>query len=224
MADLENMDKSVLEYYKDRSLNKLKHSEKEKGDILISVIITTYNRSDLLKRAIESILLQSYENIEIIVVDDNSTDDTKSVLVEYDSYIPVPFSYLINSNNQGPSVNRKKGLEMAHGDLVIFMDDDDFYCNINAFKSAIGYFQQYKNLSFVSGNTFIEEYLSEELTFKKMNVSGYISGKKYFTNLMIGWDKPKSTFSTIFKRKACIKLKHIRWKCLMIQQYTLKLY
>ena len=89
---------------------------------LISVIIPTYNRAHFLSAAIESVLNQTYKNIEIIVVDDGSTDDTQTVL--------EPFKYAIRylyTNNGGPAHARNVGMKAASGKYVAFLDSDDTY-------------------------------------------------------------------------------------------------
>jgi glycosyltransferase involved in cell wall biosynthesis len=86
----------------------------------VSIIIPTYNRSDLLGRAIESVLAQTYKNFNIIVVDDGSTDNTPSVVEIFGTAV----SY-IRQQNQGPSAARNRGISEATGDLVAFLDSDD---------------------------------------------------------------------------------------------------
>jgi glycosyltransferase involved in cell wall biosynthesis len=91
-------------------------------DPLVSVIIPTYNRSQYICYAIDSVLAQTYENIEIIVVDDGSTDDTRDILQLYDSKIKYIFQ-----NNSGPSTARNSGIKQANGDLIAFLDSDDIW-------------------------------------------------------------------------------------------------
>ena len=92
---------------------------------MVSVIIPTYNRRHLLEKALDSVFAQTYRNIEIIVVDDGSTDDTrcyvngsilenKNVLLEY-HYQP----------NRGPSAARNFGVSRAKGEYIKFLDSDD---------------------------------------------------------------------------------------------------
>lgn len=89
---------------------------------LVSIIIATYNRSDAVFRAIESVLNQTYKNIEIIVVDDGSTDNTAKILQE-------KFSGKIILNildkNQGATFARNAGLKIAKGEYSIVWDSDD---------------------------------------------------------------------------------------------------
>ena len=86
----------------------------------ISVIIPTYNRKETLKRAIQSVLMQSYTPYEIIVIDDGSDDGTKEWLK--DNYPNVKYIYQMNS---GVSSARNKGIKFARGDWIALLDSDD---------------------------------------------------------------------------------------------------
>ncbi|AGB38753.1 glycosyltransferase family 2 protein [Natronococcus occultus] len=89
---------------------------------LVSVVIPTYNRIDLLPKAIDSALRQTYNNLEIIVVDDCSTDGTRELLEErYESEI----QYLRHEKNRGGSAARNTGIEAASGEYIAFLDSDD---------------------------------------------------------------------------------------------------
>ena len=90
---------------------------------LISVIIPTYNRRDTIKRSIDSVLSQDYDNIELIIVDDNSTDNTKEIV---DSYGSDRIKYYFNNSDiHGAGVARNLGIDMANGELIAFNDSDD---------------------------------------------------------------------------------------------------
>lgn len=204
--NVENVDKSVLEFLEKKTIP-IGNIQKIYGDFMISVIITTYNRSELLLRAINSVFAQSYGNIEVIVVDDNSTDNTMSILKKIELESPVPFSYLKNLTNLGPSTSRKNGLEIATGRYVIFMDDDDYYCNQNVFLNAMDIFTKYRNLSFVAGNSFLEYEENKELEYHELNVKGYIKSIDYFKEMSLTLDKPRSTFSSIFTMRSIIDSK-----------------
>ena len=86
----------------------------------ISVIIPTYNRRNTLPRAVESVLNQTYKPIEIIVVDDGSTDGTKEMFSEM--YPLVRYIYQVNS---GVSSARNTGIKSASGDWIALLDSDD---------------------------------------------------------------------------------------------------
>jgi len=89
---------------------------------LVSVVITCYNYGQFLSEAIESVLSQSYKNIEIIVVDDGSTDNTKEAAGAYKGH--KNFHYLYQEN-QGVASARNIGLNNAKGTYLVFLDADD---------------------------------------------------------------------------------------------------
>ncbi|WP_052050949.1 glycosyltransferase family 2 protein [Leptolyngbya sp. KIOST-1] len=91
---------------------------------LISVVIPTFNRAYFLNKAIQSVLAQSYKNYEIIVVDDNSSDQTEEVVgqVKYPN-----FFYKKHSKNMGGGAARNSGIDMAKGDFIAFLDSDDIW-------------------------------------------------------------------------------------------------
>jgi len=86
----------------------------------ISVIIPVYNRENLVTSCIESILKQTYEHREIIVVDDGSTDNTLNVVKQYQNDIKI-----IHIKNGGSSAARNAGLNHASGDYIAYIDSDD---------------------------------------------------------------------------------------------------
>jgi glycosyltransferase involved in cell wall biosynthesis len=90
---------------------------------LVSIILPTYNRVDLLKNAVDSVLVQTYENFELIIVDDGSSDETLSFVKSLkDERIK-----LISQENMGRSRARNNGLQVAAGSLITFIDSDDLY-------------------------------------------------------------------------------------------------
>ena len=90
---------------------------------LISVIIPTYNRAHLIKRSVESVLNQTYKNLELIIVDDGSTDDTKKVIKSLNDERII----YIYQSNQGANAARNKGIENTKGKYIAFQDSDDIW-------------------------------------------------------------------------------------------------
>ena len=89
---------------------------------LVSVIITNYNYANFVGDAINSVINQSYPNIEIIVVDDGSQDDSIEVISEFKNRIR-----LIKKENGGVSSARNLGMDYAQGELLAFLDADDYW-------------------------------------------------------------------------------------------------
>ena len=88
----------------------------------VSVVIPTYNRADLLPRAIDSVLDQTHDDLELVVVDDGSTDNTEAVVESYDD---PRVRYVAHETNRGANVARNTGIEAADGEYVAFLDSDD---------------------------------------------------------------------------------------------------
>ena len=87
---------------------------------LVSVIIPTFNRANVIKRAVISVLNQTFSDFECIVVDDGSTDETDFVLSEFSSKIRV-----VKTENRGVAAARNFGAELAEGKFIAFLDSDD---------------------------------------------------------------------------------------------------
>lgn len=88
--------------------------------IKISVIIPTFNRALFLGAAIDSVLSQTYKNIELIVVDDGSNDNTKEILKSYGDKLKYCFQ-----ENKGPASARNRGIEESSAEFIAFLDSDD---------------------------------------------------------------------------------------------------
>jgi len=91
---------------------------------LISVITPTYNRADLLKETIKSVLNQTYQNFEYIIIDNESTDNTKEVVL---SFKDERIKYFRQKNMGGPASARNVGIKIAKGDYIAFVDSDDIW-------------------------------------------------------------------------------------------------
>ena len=93
---------------------------------LVSAIITTHNRQDLLIRAVKSVLSQTYKNMELIVVDDASDERADELLKEFD----LQYIYIPKEKSKGGNHARNIGILTAKGEYVAFLDDDDYWLPI----------------------------------------------------------------------------------------------
>jgi len=113
--------------------------------LLISIIIPTYNRSGLIIRSIKSALNQTYQNIEIIVVDDGSTDNTKEILTNYVDKKKIRYFY---QENQGPSAARNYAVKQSKGEYLAFLDSDDLW-ERKKLEKQLKYMRQHPKCSMV---------------------------------------------------------------------------
>nr|WP_320190538.1 glycosyltransferase [uncultured Desulfobacter sp.] len=106
---------------------------------MVSVIIPTFNRAWTLKRAIDSVLAQDYTHLEIIVIDDGSTDETEEVLAGYKDKIRI-----LVQENKGVSAARNHGIQESQGNFIALLDSDDAWeknklsCQMDFFQSNPG--------------------------------------------------------------------------------------
>jgi glycosyltransferase involved in cell wall biosynthesis len=89
---------------------------------LVSVVIPVFNGERFLREAVDSVLAQEYSPLEIIIVDDGSTDGTEALAKS----LPEPVRYL-RQTNKGPAAARNRGIELAQGNLIAFADADDLW-------------------------------------------------------------------------------------------------
>jgi glycosyltransferase involved in cell wall biosynthesis len=134
---------------------------------LVSVVIPAYNASLFIAETLNSVIKQTYPNIEIIVVNDGSSDNTDSVISAFSSEI----NYLIQTN-QGVSAARNKGLSIATGKYICFLDADDWFFP-NNIEKKVDLLEKDISIALVHGIV--------DVTDSKLNSSGsQLKGKSGF--------------------------------------------
>lgn len=128
------------------------------GNPLVSVIIPVYNTEKYLAESIESIFCQTYRPVELIVVDDGSTDGSAAVAQRY-----IPRLTYLSQEHSGSSAARNTGLQVAHGDFYSFLDADDIWTE-NKLMLQFAAFQSNTDLDAVFGQ--VEQFYSPELDEK----------------------------------------------------------
>lgn len=113
----------------------------------ISVIMPLYNAEQFVKKAIESILQQSFKDFELILIDDCATDNTLDVVSSIKS---SKIKIVNNEKNSGIAYSRNKGLELADGQYIALMDDDDLTVP-NRFETQIGYLETHNDIDVIGG-------------------------------------------------------------------------
>jgi len=115
---------------------------------LVSVIIATYNKGKYIKRAIESVLNQSYKNFELIIVDGGSTDNTKEIVQPYLADYRVRYIY---KKDKSPAEGRNNGIEIAKGKYIAILDSDDFWCDSKKLEKQIDFLEKNPEYVLVGG-------------------------------------------------------------------------
>lgn len=158
--------------------------------ILISIIIPCYNSMNTIHNTLNSILVQSYENYEIILVDDCSTDQTRKIITSYNN---PKIKVILLEKNQGVSNARNCGIKKAEGDYIVFIDSDDSISsnflqslvdNLESDKCLIRAFNFEENKEFSK-----EEYILKIITGKMLGVCwGYLIKKELCLNNLFDSD------------------------------------
>ncbi|MDC9721962.1 MAG: glycosyltransferase family 2 protein [Urechidicola sp.] len=168
-------------------------------EALITVIIPAYNSEKFIRRAIDSVLNQLYKNIEIIVIDDGSTDNTAKIIKSYADKVKY-----IYQENKGVASARNKGIINSNGTYIAFLDADD-YVLPNMYKQLIENAHK-SNADIVCCNFYQENDLGlRKIAFKKINQNLDLSKSNdlVFAAKHIG----NSCWNKLFKRSLIQNLK-----------------
>lgn len=175
----------------------------------ISIIIPTYNRASTIGRTIESFVAQTFKDWEMLVVDDFSTDDTRSILESF-SRNDSRIRYLLNERKKGPQGARNTGILHANSDWVCLFDSDDvaypqFLSKmIGAVEDGIGCVACYLNLIYIeSGKSMIAEWADDGYVEKKI-----MSGKLYINFV-----------NSIFRKSKLLDIGLLDEECPNFQEY-----
>ncbi|MBO6307896.1 MAG: glycosyltransferase family 2 protein [Oribacterium sp.] len=151
------------------------------GRLKISVLISTYRRSDSLIRLLDSIKKQQYNNCEIIIVDDASNDDTEARIKQYkDKNSEQNIIYLVNDRNLGVSESRKKAYLAASGDIVVFVDDDDYYIEPEYFSMLDQLYEKHSDCTMTVASTIQHFEQEGKYEYRGLNMPKLISSREYF--------------------------------------------
>src|SRR6185295_16519519 len=116
----------------------------------LSIITPSFNQAQFIEETILSVLDQNYENLEYIVIDGGSTDNSVDIIKKYESRI----AYWISEKDQGQAHALNKGLARATGDIVAYLNSDDLYLP-EAFARVIEYFNQHPQCQWLCGDTVV---------------------------------------------------------------------
>ena len=117
---------------------------------LVSIIMPVYNGEKFIVSAINSIISQSYSNIELIVIDGSSTDETLNILKGFEKHIKL----LVSENDNGIYQAINKGLQKATGEILCWLNSDDVYFP-EAIKNVVKAFNTFKHIEWITGRKII---------------------------------------------------------------------
>jgi glycosyltransferase involved in cell wall biosynthesis len=165
---------------------------------LVSILIPVYNREKLVRRAIESAINQTYGNMEVILVDNKSTDKTYDVLKEFAAKYPNVKVYQ-NEENIGPVRNWKKCLEYSSGDFIKILFSDD-WIEDTFVEKCMEILLAHDVVGFVFTATLIHIGDKKIISYKFSNKGGLYDASIFIEGSLCGGDFPVSPCNAVFRR------------------------
>lgn len=144
----------------------------------ISIVLPTFNRGSFLKQSIDAIKAQTFEDWELIIVDDGSTDNTTQILESFLLEVTNPVQ-VIKQENQGPAQARNTGIKKAKGEFIAFYDSDDLWLSDHL----------------ESGITILSKFNDIDWLYASCKRVDFISGEVFEENSFYNGTTPKSLFS-----------------------------
>lgn len=183
-------------------------------DKRISITISTHNRPYLLIRLLDSILMQIYSNYEIVIVDDNSTDNTKEIVEKYILEHPASdIKYYANKINRGVSASKKRGFELCNGEIIIFSDDDDYYIDSLYFRKINTIYTENPDCVMTTASTLYHYEKDDTYSLAKLNFNVPIDNAEYLNGFPSKYNKPGSMFTLSLNANKMREIDYIELKC-----------
>jgi len=145
-------------------------------NLKISIVIPTYNSEKTLERAIESVINQTYKNIEVIIIDGGSSDKTLNIIKKYKNKI----DYWVSEKDDGIYDAMNKGIKKSNGDILYFLGSDDYLYNNNVIFEVMS-FLSLKSIYLIEGDVL--------KTFSNRK-NLLVSGKIFFRDIVAGRRPP----------------------------------
>ena len=155
-----------------------KKSEHGSGLPRISIVTSSYNQGKFIEQTIRSVLLQGYQNIEYIIIDGGSTDETVSILKKYDKWL----TFWVSEKDKGCPDGLNKGLSRCQGDYFYYLNSDD-YLHENALFTAAEYIRKHPNCEVYYGHGLAVDDLKkqeEKIFSSKWSFPRYLCGRATF--------------------------------------------
>ena len=146
-----------------------------KEKTLVSIVTPSYNQGKFIEDTLLSVKNQDYPNIEHIIVDGSSTDNTIEILKKYEGTYNMQW---LSEPDEGQSDAVNKGFKMANGEIIGWINSDDGYFDVSAISSVVKYFNEYKDADIIYGDVIKINEKNVLLFIKKSRKFDYASLKK----------------------------------------------
>ena len=162
----------------------------------VSVILTCYNGARWISAAIESLLVQTYKNFELVVIDDGSTDNSKEIV---SSYLCDERVRYIHQENRGFSAAVNRGIKESKGDLIGFIGQDDLWLH-NKLKLQVEYLNNHKDVDLVQSSYFAVDSQGRIIRIRNVEIPSISSKREFIEKLFLG---NFIGFETVLVKREC---------------------
>lgn len=168
---------------------------------LISVIVPNYNHAQYLDIRLKSILAQTYTDFEIIILDDNSIDNSKEIIKRYEKDVHISHIICNKTNSGSPFIQWNRGFQYAKGDLIWIAESDDC-CEPTFLENVVAEFERNSNLSFAFSRSIkIDENGNKGNILQPMFASDVrLNGKEFNMKFLIWGNKVWNASSVVFRK------------------------
>lgn len=168
---------------------------------LVSVIVPNYNHAQYLDIRLKSILAQTYTDFEIIILDDNSIDNSKEIIKRYEKDVHVSHIICNKTNSGSPFIQWNRGFQYAKGDLIWIAESDDC-CEPTFLENVVAEFERNSNLSFAFSRSIkIDENGNKGNILQPMFASDVrLNGKEFNMKFLIWGNKVWNASSVVFRK------------------------
>lgn len=196
------------------------------GKPLVSIVFTSYNHREYLRQSLDSLVNQTYPNLEIIIVDDNSTDGSQEILMDYGHYTNIDLK--LQMQNSGSYVKASNyGASFAKGEYILFAQCDDFaepnqieiLMEVFERNPSVGVVFSKSNLVDENGEVYANDFIGRERSFKKtVSQSSLINSSKMKEFLSFSCVIPNLS-AAIIKRDLFVKINGLSEKYLVVADW-----
>ncbi|MGB3802081.1 MAG: glycosyltransferase family 2 protein, partial [Lewinella sp.] len=182
-----------------------------------SIVIATRDRQELLERAVKSVIDQSYEDWELIVIDDCSSEPVNLGDLQIEGY---KINIFRNLQNLGPGASRRKGMALAKGELLCFLDDDDYYL-AGHLSGIIRWMEQnhYDSRLLVTGTVTVIS--GQGTKIQRVSTPGPKKLKEYWANPvnLLPFVIPRAIALNCLPSIIASPIEDFEWLCLLLLRY-----
>lgn len=186
---------------------------------MISIITPSYNQGEFIEETIRSVLNQNYKNLEYIIIDGGSSDNSVDIIKKYENDL----TYWVSEKDNGQSHAINKGFELATGDIIAWINSDDTYCE-GAFEAVSEYFINHYDCQWLAGNILLMDKKGHAYIRKYPNSSPLLERLAMFSSFQPNVFLRRSILTEIgYPKEDFHMTMDYEWYCRIAEHYSINI-